>query len=1038
MAGMLLLGSRPSIQQTVVNAGANSLAFLNLAHGIALASTQVGWPGVLTSDGYPSGTTTAVITSNNFPMVPTYIGRYKHWWVGTGNFEYVGQSAIIYGGGGSVSGLTPTGSGAVTGNTTFGLGTSTQPTSGTPVEFAFGGLISGIADNGSGLVRLTNSNANAFFGKTGSTYQVNNVTNLSPGPYIITVIDSTHIDLQGSAYNGTMAVVGGGAGPQSEAITGASSISWQINTQTFVGWGGMVICRSADAAAILAGQHVNLDYVTAFKAPNLNPRFIRFMDFSAVIGNIASSFTYRPKVSNLSWGVTNQVAEYWGGTVTNGGSDAYTVSNPSASPASGPPVDGEIVSGVMSAANTGYAPTLTISRSGYGSAVPIRNGSAAGLSLTMTGSVPATGSLISWVFTGGGLASPFTYVYGPNSNATNTFTGSSISGTTLTVGAVSAGAVTIGQIITGGTISGAAVQVMQQLTGVANGAGTYKVNRSLSVASATLSGNSPRTVSGNSTVQDTSLLNIAINIRDDMSGNVTVSNGNAQALITAGISSSNPEVSNAHMTFKYNPNINAAGAAALGTGLTITGSDSTTTATYNFGAMNVGGLSANQLNAFTYSGLVQAWLTTGGNSQQGGGPHGGPPLEFYEELCLRANTGMWLNVGGMWTASTIYNTVLHIAQSGVNELAVEYMNETWPGAVGANFVWNMGVSLGLRSSAIHGFTGLADVNMAQQAIAAWAAAGRSRSQLFIVNAYQFVSPSAAVQDRFNGVNLNTSTNVTLAAYGGLGQTAPTVNPSVFPNRPIDVADVVAPAPYWSGSQLNQNFDSTQSGLDTGFPLSAYNPLLVAAYNYANGNSSDKQTALNFLYSGGLSGTGDVYLGTINGSASYNGFQLGAWAHGASGGGADYFGITTTVAGYDSQRAGGGLSVLGVMCYEGDYQAGPANSGDQQGIQASLTTLGDTGGYTSGLPGVVSGSASTVAGDAANIFTLNEAFKNDTRFKDLYTRFFTEFQTAVKSQGNRIALPSTYGFEGSSVWGKYPGSIYSTPYQSWNAIQSFDN
>ena len=198
-----------------------------------------------------------------------------------------------------------------------------------------------------------------------------------------------------------MAVVSGAIGTQSEAILSVGGATWYFLAGTFTGFGGMVLCRSGDVAAIKAGHYVNPDYATTFKSPNLNPRFIRFMDFSKVIGNYSSSYTYRPKTTQLSWGMTNQVGAYWGGALTNGGSDNYTLAtNPSASPVSGAFVDGEIVAGYLSGTNVSYNPTLSIT--GRPGSAPILTEHASLLSLTMTGSVPPSGTTISLVFTGGG------------------------------------------------------------------------------------------------------------------------------------------------------------------------------------------------------------------------------------------------------------------------------------------------------------------------------------------------------------------------------------------------------------------------------------------------------------------------------------------------------------------------------------------------------------------------------------------------------------------------------------------------------------
>lgn len=976
-------GGHVAVPQTVTNDDGGTLAFLNLAHTIVGGSTQVGWPGVLNADGYPSGSPlTNDITNQNLLFIPNYYGHYDIYWSGTGNFTISGAPYIVYSGGLPVQNIGGTATGAGQGNFYIGnnFGNTNQPTSGTPVEFAFGALISGVQTSTmtSGLVELVATTAGVFGGfSAGTIIQVNHVTNLAPGPYTINIIDNQHIELQGTTYNGSMAVVSGAIGTQSEVIFSVSGASWAFAGGgiggAFSSMDNMVIARTSDIAAINAGHQVNPDYVSLFKAPNLNPRFIRFMALSQVIGNNSTSYTYRPTTTTLSWGLTNNVSAYWGGAATNGGSDNYTLaSNPSASPSSGAFVDGEIVEGYISGANTGYNPTLAIT--GRTGSAPILDQNASQLTMTLGGSVPASGTTISLVFTGGGIvsgSSPFTYHY-----VTST------------------------------------------------------------------------SVAGPGNKLDTSFANISININSDINGNVR---GNAGPLATAGIFGQTNGVPS--IQFRFNPNINSSGVAALGNGMTITGSDSASAATYTFGRLLPAQLASNQLYAFTYSVLAGGWISTAGYSNgsftAGGGPNGGPPLEFYEDFCLQTNTGLWFNIPALYSTTAIYNTVLHIANSGVKELVLEFANETWNfgGGGTAPLQQSMGLLLGLQypsGASIYGFVGLRITQIADQARAAWAAAGRSSSQLLITNAYQFVGPSGTQTNQFNGGNLNPASNVTLAAYGGPvsnGTTAPTglsTNYSTFPHRPIDRSDLVSPAMYWLGGEFNQTpgFD-----INTGVPLASYNCALVASYNYANGNSTQQQAALDFLYNGS---TGDLYNGTLNSTVN-NDFQMAAWAHGSGNSAADYFGITSIVASYDTQRTGGGLAVLGVAGYEGDNQTGPIQASDATIIANDLTGLGDTSGYTSGLSSTYcgltvasGGPTSSATSDAANMQTLLTAFKNDNRFKLIYSRYFTDFETAINSQGTRIALPATFGLEGLSAWSKYPGSIYTTPFKSWNAIQSINN
>lgn len=68
-----------------------------------------------------------------------------------------------------------------------------------------------------------------------------------------------------------------------------------------------------------------------------------------------------------------------------------------------------------------------------------------------------------------------------------TSTGSSIAGTTLTIGTLTAGAFVAGQSLSGTGVS-TGTEIVKQLTGTTGGAGTYQVNISQTVASTAISG----------------------------------------------------------------------------------------------------------------------------------------------------------------------------------------------------------------------------------------------------------------------------------------------------------------------------------------------------------------------------------------------------------------------------------------------------------------------------------------------------------------------------------------------------------------------
>ena len=386
--------------RTVINAGGSGLAFINLAHRFTLSCTTENFPSLLSSDGYPKGLLKNPITWGNNVCDPTYYGRYLIWWLGTGCLQLNPQT-IVYRGGKAVVNVGPSELGSVAFNFAIGAPPRLQPTSSAPVEFAFGCLIAS-ASTANGLVQFTTSLPNALNNiSTGARYKFNNLSGLPAGPnsdgsWTIIKINNNTMTLQGSsAHAGLVSVIGtGGPGTQTEAILSNEGITWNfLGGVTYSGFGGLVWIKKADLAAFGSGQLASPEYVRISK--DLNPRFVRFMDYSAVQGDRSSSYAHRSVPTHLSWGVTNYIPEYYAGTITNTGangnfSDVFVSDNPVASGA-GSYTEGEVVAGQIgtSSANIGLMAALNVNSRGP---APIFNSYGSMLSLTMTGSVPAAGS----------------------------------------------------------------------------------------------------------------------------------------------------------------------------------------------------------------------------------------------------------------------------------------------------------------------------------------------------------------------------------------------------------------------------------------------------------------------------------------------------------------------------------------------------------------------------------------------------------------------------------------------------------------------
>src|SRR5262249_2124414 len=84
--------------------------------------------------------------------------------------------------------------------------------------------VTGATDNGSGLIRLAVDSTVGYTTGKETTITIGTGSQACAGTWVITVVDPTHVDLQGSAFGGTCAG-GMGSTPLSWAIPG-TNVSW--------------------------------------------------------------------------------------------------------------------------------------------------------------------------------------------------------------------------------------------------------------------------------------------------------------------------------------------------------------------------------------------------------------------------------------------------------------------------------------------------------------------------------------------------------------------------------------------------------------------------------------------------------------------------------------------------------------------------------------------------------------------------------------------------------------------------------------------
>jgi hypothetical protein len=981
--------NRQKVGQSVVNAGASPVAFINLAKAIVPGSSQPNWPAGTNSDGFPASV--AAMGGFNWHMAPvvcdpSYYGRYYLWWTGTGNLQ-LAPAVIVYSGGASAANIQPNNSGSVNGNCLFGGSSpSRQPTSSMPVQFAFGTLIRTVTSN-RGLIQFSSQILDGFFqSPTGTKFSFNNLTyNGGPfpagpnsdGSWTVNQDDKNHVSLHGSSSLNP-ALVGlvttGGPGVQSEAIQSTAQVSMTIFAGgTISGWSNIVWCKARDQAAVLAGQLASPDYIEAMKT--LNPRFIRFMDFQAIQNDRTSAYAARCMPSNFSWGPLRNDPSYYGGPIRNDGSDNYTCSNPATSPSSGSYLDGEVVHGQIKGANFGFNPSLNVGGRG---AAPILstsvNAGAALKSLFLTGNVPPVGTVQTFNFSGAGLSGTYSPTYKTTSSDTSlTNLGNNIAT----------------QLRADRTLQAAGILVPFG----ANSFGsafcfTYNPNQGGL-------GASPLTASAS-----------------DAAGGVTYSFGTMYNQAGANL----PNGTYAYFSYS----------ALLGAWFCCL--SNTTQAGFNAGVpLEFMTDLCNRAGVGCYIQIGMMWSVD--RIQK--------TVQYFAqnlngELKIAFSNETWNLFEAEWAPCISLAGALGITNA--SEIGYNSFSGLRTAQISqiAQAAW---AAVGRPRSELHVQLEYWNIDMS----------ARLTSPLGTVQSRlrgELLNPTSnSTLSDFGGIGaVPIATNPT---------TGERYNYSLFPHRPVDLSNEIGGAPYFQGAQLNAS--QANSGLRAtdyngkSITAAAYKGLLLAAYNHAYGTPTQRSAALDFLYNENSGPGGDLYDGTLNRTRD-SASSLFLWETTGVTGAAGIFGVGQQIASYDSQRASAGLGQLGYCCYEGDMGVGPITAGDASAIASSLTALGYTNGYSSSLSGAASGgpsgSSDTAASASTNIQKLLAAFKNDNRYQLLTKRYLQICKNAGQWNGSsfvdRIAFGTHFGFDGPDVWSFYPAPVLSTPYKSFDAYHEWNN
>lgn len=410
-------------------------------------------------------------------------------------------------------------------------------------------------------------------------------------------------------------------------------------------------------------------------------------------------------------------------------------------------------------------------------------------------------------------------------------------------------------------------------------------------------------------------------------------------------------------------------------------------------------VAANTLATLIYDDLLGGYLTN-----LGGGLSCNIPVETIVGLANQAGVPLWYNIQPHLTNASVTSVVTYIAGALNNGCYFEYANEVWNTSGGfSQTAWasNCGQTLGFPSGNnryFYGFYGLKLAQLMPLVVTAWGA----KAGLKCVCAFQAFGPTGTSGStnlyRLQGADLSTGLGYTkYNSYVGVSYNA-------SPNRPVDVSDVLSYATYYSGAQC-ANFDQNYSnsggtGLTTGGPSSgpgsSLNGLLGAADAFASGDTTNSIAWLDW----------DIRQGTNNGTAG--GQTLLALKNGVAGIGI-YPPWETIAASYDGSRPSG-KSNLTVDLYEGAMECAPPSTNE-------CTTLGIS---------------TTYGGATGKIGNLLTAYKNSSLFYATVQQQFADFFAQSHSK-----TASWFVMDGSSQWSLYQGDIYTSQWQSYPAVQAYN-
>lgn len=387
-------------------------------------------------------------------------------------------------------------------------------------------------------------------------------------------------------------------------------------------------------------------------------------------------------------------------------------------------------------------------------------------------------------------------------------------------------------------------------------------------------------------------------------------------------------------------------------------------------ALSAGSIAAGSLATFIYDGLLDRVIFASA------GITASVPIEAQVQLANTLGMNLWGVLPNMADDTYVSSWATYARDNLDSALTfyAEYGNEIWNFSFPqTHWAVARGAALGFDSGnnrQQYGWYGLRTRQIMGAITTLWSNVGKTN--LKRVLAIQAFGPEAGTQlYRLNGADLVGATYPNYLTYVG------GVDPgySVEGSRPIDYADVISPAHYYSGANFTQGT----------YVLANATFLQTVADLYATGDAADLETAL----------------------ASLD---------------AD---IRTTVA----TQTLAGLNATIYPRWEGvaeDYTGKTVEP-----YEAGLECLAPTEAQCSSPLGIsVDGSA---ANASAALTSLLAAYKNSGRYQSIVAYQFEQFLAQPHS-----ANPSWLTITGPNQWGLLSGDLFSTPYQTYYAFKNYNN